>query len=106
MSHPIEQMGVFSRWFAPRDDLRTVLGRIEEVESKLRRIEGEWADAYEKLARLAGRIRKRAQRELEAATVGTVEPGTDEEPTAAAPTLDEVSKRRTRMFGPTSRNGG
>lgn len=90
-------MGFFSRLFRPEDHLRTVLGRVEEVESKLRRLEGEWTDAYEKLARLSGRIRKRAERELSVAA--------EVEPAEEAVTRSETPWEKRRN-GIKSRPGG
>lgn len=79
-----------------------MLGRIEEVESKLRRLEGEWTDAYEKLARLADRVRKRAAREMERATSPDVnsETGPSENGGEVARELTPWEKRRRRVSGP------
>lgn len=88
--------GLFARK-APSDDLRTALRRIEDLEAGFRGLKGEWLDWYEKMLRLAGRARKREEREAGVSSV----PGPAEAPPISRAMAD-VMKRRAPRRGPTN----
>ncbi len=48
------------------DPVRTLTGRVDDVESAVRRLKTEWLDTLERIERIAGRLSKRAQREVAA----------------------------------------
>lgn len=86
-------MGLFGKLGMDGDRLGTLSRRLDDVESDLRRMKGEWLDTHDKLAKLAGRLRKRAERELEAAAA--------EEPTQEAPQESDFEREIRIRRGPT-----
>ena len=77
--------------------LRKLEGRLEDLESNFRRLRGEWSDWYEKMLSLAGRVRKRAEREAGVSP----DPGpAGEAPVSRA--MSEVMKRRSPRRGPSN----
>ena len=90
-------------WFWKRPDLSdritTLSRRVDDAEDQLKKIRREWADVEEKLGRLAGRLAKRASRDLERALAEEppAAPANGEEPPASD---DEVTKRRQRWAFP------
>jgi hypothetical protein len=45
------------------DTLRTLKNSIEDLQSDVRRLRGEWEDALDRFERIMGRLNKRAQRD-------------------------------------------
>jgi hypothetical protein len=70
------------------DRLATLSRRLDDAESAIRSLKGEWIDTLERNERMLGRIVKRAARAQESL------PLPDESPPSAS--LDEVAIRRAR----------
>lgn len=79
------------------DTLRTVNGRIDDVEASLRRIKVEWEDVLDRFERMMGRLNKRAQRDRPAAEPEA--PLNDRSPSPSG-VLDVVAIRRSGGRGP------
>jgi hypothetical protein len=79
---------------AETDRLGTISRRLDDVESKVRTMQGEWHDTLDRLDRQVGRLVKRQARAL-----ATEEPSEPAEPTRQT-TLDIVALRRSRAARP------
>ena len=95
-------MGWWARvWGMPgvEDRLRTLSGRIDDVESDLRRVRVEWRDVLDRLDRMAGRLRKRLEREAAAAV--EEQPTVEEQPESEFDREMRLRRgaRRERMNG-------
>lgn len=78
------------------DTLRTLSGRIDEMESSLRRVKVEWEDVLDRMERVMGRLNKRSQREA----VSPPANSTDTEAHSERSTVDMVQLRRSGRGGP------
>lgn len=80
------------------DTLRTLNGRIDDLEAALRRIKVEWEDVLDRFERLMGRLNKRTQRDRPAA-----EPEAPVNDRSVVPQgyPDVVAIRRSGSRGPT-----
>ena len=78
------------------DRIATLSRRLDDVESAFRKIRAEWTDSEERMSRIAGRLAKRAARDLERAEAADAPPAVAQPP-------DEVALRRARRSFP---NGG
>lgn len=76
------------------DRIATLSRRLDDVESAFRKVRAEWTDAEERMSRIAGRLAKRAARELE-----RLDPPPPDEARDRAPP-DEVALRRQRRVFP------
>lgn len=79
-----------------RDRLGTLSARLDDVESSVRKLRVEWQDVVDRLERIMGRMNKRAARQAQA----EAEAEAEVEAPPSHPVDDEVTKRRTRLFGP------
>ena len=80
------------------DAVQTLVRRVEDLDSALRRIQVEWSDTLDRLTRMAGRIAKRAER-----AQLRLEPVDDDQGDAPmngamTPAQVEVAKRRSRAW--------
>lgn len=67
-------------WTASRQPDQTLLNRIDDLESTVRRLKVEWEDVLDRLERIMGRLNKREQRArspVEARTEGEATNGMD-----------------------------
>lgn len=83
---------------AQEDRLATLSRRVDDAEDQLKKLRREWSDVEEKMGRLAGRMAKRAQRDLDEQLRLLEGGGGGEEPDE--PEDDEVAKRRGRKAWP------
>jgi len=95
------RMWPFTRRFTEskeaEDRLGTLSRRLDDCESKVRMLTGEWTDTLDRIDRQVGRLAKRQARDAVAAEVGPQDQANGHGP------LDEVELRRSRTASPTSR---
>jgi hypothetical protein len=87
------------------DGLRTLRAQVEDMESAMRRLKGEWLDTLDRIEHLVERQAKRAQRAAERDERQVVMPAVNGRPAAGGP--DPVSAGiLARRRSPWARPGG
>ena len=83
-----------------RDTCRTLAARLDDVESRLKLLTGEWNDVLDRLDRMVGRVVKRAQRDGAPSLIPPADGGPVAPAAAVGAAMAQVLARRLRKTGP------